>query len=108
MESITSIDNINELLLSGNKISSPLYNNSIISETKSEKNPNNIKLELLKINEENYKKYNEVLESYNIIEEIYTELKEKQQQYIKEIKYLLDLQTNTNKLFLELSKKKFN
>ena len=112
MDSTTSIDNLDELLLSANKISTPSINilTSIKqpSENISQNISQNIKTELLNINIENYRNYNELLNSYNMIEEIYIELKDKQQQYRKHIKYLLDKQNEANKLFLELSKKKFN
>ena len=113
MDSTTSIDNLDELLLSANKISTPPINiltsiNYQTSENISQNISQNIKTELLNINIENYKKYNELLNSYKMIEEIYNELKDKQQQYVKHIKYLLDKQNEANKLFLELSKKKFN
>ena len=124
MDSTTSIDNINELLLSANKLSTPPFNESfVISEKKLTENnimqnigldtmsdniSDNIKNELLKINEDHYKNYNDLLNSYNIINEINVELKEKQHLCIHHIKYLLDIQNEANKLFLELSKKKFN
>ena len=77
-------------------------------DTMSDNISDNIKNELLKINEDHYKNYNDLLNSYNIINEINVELKEKQHLCIHHIKYLLDIQNEANKLFLELSKKKFN
>jgi len=109
MDSTTSIDNLDELLQSANKISTPAIDISTqINQTTINISENIIKDELLNINIENYKNYNELLNSYNMIEEIYNELKDKRQQYVEHIKYLLDKQNEANKLFLELSKKKFS
>jgi len=109
MDSTTSIDNVNELLQNTNKISTPAINISTqINQTTINFSENIIKDDLLNINIENYKNYNDLLNSCNMIEEIYNELKDKRQQYIDHIKYLLDKLNEANKLFLELSKKKFS
>ena len=102
MDDITSsFNNINELLMINNSINSINSINPI--------NPiNSYNNDLLNINTENIKKYEEIKKSFDLINDILMELRDKQKLYFEYIKYLEFIQNEANKLFLELSKKKYN
>jgi len=67
----------------------------------------NFTTELQQIVNINLQKYNEIKNSCDIIKEIYIELQEKQKIYINHIEFLENLQSEINKLFIDISKKKF-
>jgi hypothetical protein len=83
---------------------SDIYN---ILNPKSKSESENFTGELQKIVNINIQKYNEITNSCDIIKEIYNELQEKQNLYINHIEFLENLQSEVNKLFIEISKKKF-
>ncbi len=61
--------------------------------------------ELKQIVNTNIEKYNELKQSCDIIKEIYIELQEKQKKYTEHINFLENLQSEINKLFIDISKK---
>ena len=65
----------------------------------------NFTTELQQIVNINIQKYNEINSSCDIIKEIYSELLEKQKIYINHIEFLENLQSEINKLFIEITKK---
>lgn len=70
-------------------------------------NSDNLIVELQEIVNENIRKYNEIKNSCDIIKEIYIELQEKQKIYTDHINFLENLQSETNKLFIEITKKEY-
>lgn len=74
-----------------------------ILNTKSESE--NFIVELQNIVNSNIQKYNEIKNSCDIIKEIYIELLEKHKNYIEHINFLENLQSEINKLFIDISKK---
>lgn len=74
-----------------------------ILNTKSESE--NFIVELQNIVNSNIQKYNEIKNSCDIIKEIYIELQEKHKNYIEHINFLENLQSEINKLFIDISKK---
>jgi hypothetical protein len=64
--------------------------------------------ELLQIVNNNLQQYEEIRNSCDIIKEIYIELQEKQKIYTEHISFLENLQSEINKLFIEISKKNIN
>ena len=68
-------------------------------------NSDNLLIELKQTVANNFQKYNELKKSCDIIKEIYLELQEKQKKYKDHIFFLENLQTETNNVFIEISKK---
>lgn len=98
--SFNNFNDINELLMINNSINSVNSKNSINSE-------NQLNDKLFTINKENIKKYEEIKKSFDLINDIFIELRDKQKLYYDNILYLESIQNDINKLFLELSKKKY-
>ena len=98
--SFNNFNDINELLMINNSINSVNSKNSINSE-------NQLNDKLFTINKENINKYEEIKKSFNLINDIFIELRDKQKLYYDNILYLESIQNDINKLFLELSKKKY-
>jgi len=70
-------------------------------------NSDDVMVDINKIKITNIENYNKLIKSYKLINEIYDELKEKEKKYSNHIDYLISLNDDTTKLFMEISRKIF-